>query len=58
MEIRAELFLQDAVNPANFLLLPKLKSVIRNFGPALPVLARRVSPALNRTFIFETALSF
>src|SRR5438552_4065995 len=50
-EIATELRLEDAVHPAQLLLLTQLDRVLGELRPPLPVLAGRVVAALDRALV-------
>src|SRR5262249_27943895 len=55
--VRAELLLEQAVEPARLLLLAELQEVLRLLDPAAAVLARGVAAALDRALVGEAALA-
>src|SRR5581483_3656030 len=53
-KILSELTLQQAVNPLQLLLLPKLRAVFRNPRTGLAMLPRRIRPPIDCAFLRET----
>src|SRR5512136_575299 len=54
----AELVLQNPVHPFDFLLFPKLSSVVRELFPSLTMLSGRVVPPIVRTLLRIAPLPF
>src|SRR3954470_12545133 len=55
--VRTELFLEQAVVAARFLLLAQLQQILGLLDPAAAVLARRIRATLDRAFLSQAALA-